>query len=380
MLLKTSYIKSVSSDILVAVDTTDVLNTSDTLFMYEKDGKLYTTVSNGEYVVTVKIADNAETDFRVAVNAKMFLKLISQTTTEDIDLSVSGNTLVIKGNGVYRLPIVTGTDGNFEVPDICADTINTEISIDGDVLCNIIRYNSRQISDPSKIRSPLQSLYYIDENGSITYTTGATVYNFLLDKPISLLLTGKIVKMFKIFKGISAVVRVGHQTVDDQTLKVLFVESVDGSVILKSIVSSSDALVKSFPVPAIRGRATYAYPYAVNLNRVDLLQSVNRMQIFTSGTGGLSSHQPIAKFTFKEDGVEISDEFNDDDASKNRDFVKYMNAPNNSLNESFILNLKDVEDVLSTSSEPWVTVEFGNSPAVVFKRGNVVDVVPTCSL
>ena len=380
MVLKTDAIKSISNDILSAVDTTDVLGSSDVVYIYSDNGGLFTSVSNGEYVVKARIADCDE-EFKVAVNAKVFLKLVSQTTTENIDLLVNGNTLTVKGNGTYRIPVCYDEDYDYTVvPEITCDDVSQTFKVHGDILNNILKFNARQIADPQKIRSPLQCLYYIDNKGAITYTTGATLYNFELESPFELLLTSKIVKLFKMFKGLDVEVTIGHKSDENgNVLKTVFFESTDGSVYLKTIMMENSALVKSYPVPAIRGRATDAYPYSINLNRVELLQIVNRMLIFTSGIGGQPAQQPIGKFKVTDEGIEISDMFNGEE-SKNKETIKYLNNHKVVKDEEFTLNLKDLSDVLSTCVEPWITMEFGDSPAVVFKRGCVTDVVSICDL
>lgn len=380
MILKTECIKEVSNDILSAVDTSEVGTLTDTLELSTEDGQLIASVSNREYVVEVKLADNVTEDFHIAVNAKLFLKLVSQNTTEDIELKVADKSLVLKGNGTYRIPLVYDESGEVATIDkIEINNVVCEMPVESEILNGILRYNSRQIADVSRIRSPLQNLYYVDNMGAITYTDGATVNNFSLDKPISLLLTGKIVKLFKLFKSGCVNLVVGRDA-DEADNVYTKVQLHSDTVTLTYITPSDDSLVKAFPVDAIRGRANDRYPYAVNLNRVEFLQSLNRMKFFTTSYGGRFAIQPVANFAFGNEEVTLSDTFTDG-VNKNTETVKYINTTN-MLEEPYVctLNMNDLIDALSTCVDPYVTVAFGDSPAIIIKRGTVVDVIAKCEL
>ena len=379
MILRTDAIKEVSNDILSAVDSSELSTLTDTLELSTEDGTLYATVSNGEYVVEVKLADGLAEDFHVAVNAKLFLKLVSQTTTEDIELKVADSFLTLKGNGTYRIPMVFDENGDvLSIDKIDINNVTCEMAVDGNILNSILRYNSRQIADATKIRNPLQNFYYVDNYGAITYTQGATVNNFSLDKPISLLLSGKIVKLFKLFKGgdVDFVVGKDENESGDVYTKV---QIHSDTVTLTYITPSDNSLVKAFPVDAIRGRANGSYPYAVNLNRVEFLQSLNRMKLFTTSYGGRFAIQPVAKFTFGVDKLEITDNFTDA-TEKNGESVPYISGSTQNLTEPFVctMDMNDLIDSLSTCVDPYVTVAFGDPMAVVIKRGTVVDVVAQC--
>ena len=48
----------------------------------------------------------------------LFLKLISQITTETIDLNIVDNHVVVKGNGIYKLPLIFDGEKLLKLPEI----------------------------------------------------------------------------------------------------------------------------------------------------------------------------------------------------------------------------------------------------------------------
>ena len=105
MILRTDSLKDVCSKILSAVDGSELSMVTDTLELKSFSDGLHLRVTNKEYFVDVKLAVEGIGDFHAAVNANLFLKLISQITTETIELTIDNNILVVKGNGTYKLPL-----------------------------------------------------------------------------------------------------------------------------------------------------------------------------------------------------------------------------------------------------------------------------------
>ena len=93
MIIRLEDIKAVCSDILLAVDSSELSVVTETLEMFIKDKKLYLNVTNREYFVSVTIPVDVEEDFHATINANLFLKLIAQTTTESVELNTMINFL-----------------------------------------------------------------------------------------------------------------------------------------------------------------------------------------------------------------------------------------------------------------------------------------------
>ena len=61
-------------------------------------------VTNREYYVRVKLPIQQPEDFHAVVNANLFLRLVSQLTSETIELTVDNNSLIVKAKTLVSLP------------------------------------------------------------------------------------------------------------------------------------------------------------------------------------------------------------------------------------------------------------------------------------
>lgn len=371
MILRIDALKEICSKILTAVDDSELSLVTETLQLKTVNNELRLAVTNKEYFAEVKMElTGAVEDFHATVNAKLFLKLISQITTETISFTLADNSLVIKGNGTYKLPLIFEGDNLLELPriDIMNPTVN--MSIDSSILLSILQYNSKEISKGSVVK-PVQKLYYVDNKGALTFTTGACVNNFTLEKPVSILLNNRLVKLFKLFNNGSVDFTLGFDALSDDVIqtKVKF-ENKDISI--TAILSCDDTLLKSVPVNAIRGRAEFLYPYQVNLNKDALLQTINRLLLFTSLASSKELVRPYSTFEFKANEVIIWDA-----KKENCESLAYVNGDIN-IDGSYetILDLTDLKITLETCIESYLNLKFGNSQCIVLSRGNISNVIP----
>ena len=371
MILRIDALKEICSKILTAVDDSELSLVTETLQLKTVGNELRLAVTNKEYYAEVKMELTGDVeDFHATVNAKLFLKLISQITTETISFTLADNSLVIKGNGTYKLPLIFEGDALLELPKIEIGNPTVNMNIDSSVLLSILQYNSKEISKGSVVK-PVQKLYYVDDKGAITFTTGACVNNFTLEKPVSILLNNRLVKLFKLFNNGNVNFTLGFDALSDDIIqtKVKF-ENKDISI--TAILSCDDTLLKSVPVSAIRGRAEYLYPYQVSLNKDALLQTINRLLLFTSLASSKELVRPFSTFEFKSNEVIIWD-----GKKENCESIAYVNGDLN-IDGSYetILDLTDLKITLETCVESYLNLKFGNTQCIVLSRGNISNVIP----
>ena len=371
MILRIDALKEICSKILTAVDDSELSLVTETLQLKTVGNELRLAVTNKEYYAEVKMELTGDVeDFHATVNAKLFLKLISQITTETISFTLADNSLVIKGNGTYKLPLIFEGDALLELPKIKIGNPTVNMNIDSSVLLSILQYNSKEISKGSVVK-PVQKLYYVDDKGAITFTTGACVNNFTLEKPVSILLNNRLVKLFKLFNNGNVNFTLGFDALSDDIIqtKVKF-ENKDISI--TAILSCDDTLLKSVPVSAIRGRAEYLYPYQVSLNKDALLQTINRLLLFTSLASSKELVRPFSTFEFKSNEVVIWD-----GKKENCESIAYVNGDLN-IDGSYetILDLTDLKITLETCVESYLNLKFGNTQCIVLSRGNISNVIP----
>jgi hypothetical protein len=199
MILRIEEMQNACGKFLAAVDSNNLSILTETLKIKTEGRNLYISVTNREYFAKVRIEIDTEVEFHATVNANLFLKLISQITTDTIELNIVDNSLVLKGNGTYKLPLIYDGDKLLELPEINIYNPTVNFVIKSETLLSILQYNSKELTK-GVISKPVQKLYYVDELGAITFTNGACVNSFSLTQPIKVLFNNRLVKLFKLFK------------------------------------------------------------------------------------------------------------------------------------------------------------------------------------
>lgn len=375
MILRIESLQEACKNILAAVDNNELSAITETLELVTKGNFLYINVTNREYFAQVKIDINEEIDFHATVNATLFLKLISQVTTDTVEIDIKDTYITVKANGTYKIPLIFDGEKLLELPEIKIENPTNQFNIPSSILKSILNYNSKELLKGT-ISKPVQKLYYVDEQGAITFTNGACVNSFTLEQPIKLLFNNRLVKLFKLFNDENVKFTLGFDSISEDIIqtKVRFESS---SIVLTAILSCDDSLLMSVPVAAIRGRAHGEYPYSVNVNKYDMLQTINRLLLFNS-VGGSNKEviKPYSTFEFGKDSVTIYD-IN----KENKEIVNY----NNSVVEceegyTAILDLIELKMTLENCAEQYLNIHFGDHTAMVITRGQIANVVPECRL
>lgn len=368
IIIRTDEIQETCSKILTAVDSSDNTVITETLQLKTKDNTLILSVTNNEYFVETKTSLTGEvSDFDATVEAELFLKLVAQTTTETIELNVTENSLLVRGNGTYKLPLIFNGETLLELPKININNPTMTMNVSSEILNSILQYNSKELQKGC-IARPVQKLYYVDEKGCITFTTGACVNNFTLEKPVSILLNAKLVKLFKLFKEGNVSFTLGYDSISDDTIQTK-VRFENDSICITSILSCDDSLLRQVPVAGIRARVEDTYENQVNINRSALIQTIDRLLLFIKNSKEII--RPYSKFEFKKDEVIIWDA-----KRENCESVSYVGGEANSNDYSAIIDLTDLRLTLDGCTESYVTIKYGNGQAVVISRGNVLNVIP----
>ena len=141
----TKEFKEICKTILMAIDNSESSLIGETLELVNTDNLLTLSVTNREYFVTVKLSLPCEDNFKITVNALLFLKLIFQITTDALELNVDGNALVIKADGTYKLPLIYNGDTLLELPKIVLNNVTTEMTISSSILNSILQYNTKEL-------------------------------------------------------------------------------------------------------------------------------------------------------------------------------------------------------------------------------------------
>lgn len=368
MIISTKQFQEICKTVLGATDSSSLSTLTETLQLKTVGNILYLNVTNKEYFASVKFTLDHEEEFNASVNATLFLKLIAAITSENIELSLSDTNLNIKANGNYKLPLIFDGDHLMEVPEITIENKTVEMNVSSSILQTIVNYNSKQLSMGS-VAKPVQKMFYIDNEGCITFTSGACVNNFMLEKPIKLLLKPELVGLFKLFKDDLVQFTLGYDPLSETIIqtKVTFETP---SIKLTAITGCNDALLEQVPVNAIRGRANKDYPNKVVLNVSAITEAINRLLLFSAGYGSKENIKPYSLFNFIEDKVIINDT-----KQENVEVLNYQNGTILSEPYQMKLDLNDFKKVLEGCTEQYVTLNFGDHKACVIARNAIKNVI-----
>lgn len=363
MIIKTSEFKKACKTILYAINTKESTLFTETLELKTEGDVLKLNVTDRTYYVTVAFKLDNEENFHAAVNASLFLKLVSKLTTDVIELVREGNNIKIRANGEYKIPVIFNNNVMLELPTIELGNITNEMTISGSILNSILRYNSKELMRGIG-KNPVQSYYYIDESGAITFTSGACVNDFVLEKPIKLLLDQKVVNLFKLFgdDDIPVAFRMSQDALSDDFIQTK-VEFKTDNVTLTTVLKDM-GLVSSVPVQAIRGMASKNYTYSVVVDSSNLIDAIQRILLFDDSN-------IVATISFTKDHMIISD-----DIRGNTETIKYENECPNLETYEMKLILNNLKLIVEGCEEDYITICFGDGKAVVVKRPTLSDIIP----
>lgn len=334
-------------------------------------GTVFLSITDREYYLSVPVVDveNIDEDFRVVVEADKFLKLVNKTTTKNIQLSVADNVLYVKNNGSYKLPLIADNTGKVvELPKITINNVTNSFTIKNAILQSVLKYNEKIFSlAGAKGQFPF---LYIDNTGAITYDNCACINSFTLEQPVSLFLTEKLVKLFKLFKSEDVNFTLGFDELPNGVMqqKVCFD---DGDVVLYAILTTDSKVVDSFPAKSLRDIANSVSPHTVVISKEDLVGALDRISLFR---GALDSKFAYAvRTTFGQDGVKI------EDYGQNNSEVVFYEESCPTLEDgkeySTIFNIDVITMILNNCEDEFLTVSFG-AKALYISKANIVNIIP----
>ena len=263
------------------------------------------------------------------------------------------------------MPLIFDGDELLSLPEITIGNITTDFNIDSSILNSIYNYNSKQLNF-GFISKPVQKMYYIDEKGAITFTTGACVNKFSLDKEVKTLFNARLVRLFKLFKTDSVHFYIGYDKLSTEVnqTKVKFETN---NIIVSAVLSCDDSMLNSVPVSAIRGRVDIDYSYTIAVTKLALLETINRLMLFINSKNSASAYGSIQ---FDETDMFVSDLSNE-----NKEYIEY-NHNIEGLKYNTVLDLNIIKGILDNCSDTYITIKFGDNQAFVFQIDNISYVVP----
>ena len=372
MILKTKNFQEAANKILLAVN---VNKANANLELAAHDTALYLRVTDRELYAAVKFELENPTEFRAVVDANLFLNLISGISTEEFELEIKDTVVVVKaGKSSYKLAMIYENDQLMKLPVIKLDPdqITVSMNISNDILASILNVNSREIQKAKKVEvNELQRYYYIDETGCFTFTTGACINAFTLEKPIKLLLTDKVVKLFKLFNS-DAYLSYGHIVNADNSLQPIVVFQTEDVYVATRLLSDETCIQKvKAPCDAMKALAKEVYDHNLVLSATDLSAAIGRLLMFhknSSAQADLSFDPASVEFSNTE--LTISDLSGD-----NKEVITIENGSSTPGGYSMGVNLIDLKAVLDSCKNEHITINCGNHKSIIVCRANISNVI-----
>lgn len=370
MIIRIEDLKNISSTVLSSISSNSLMTASNILEVASRDKNLILKISTGESLIEIIVPQDEVCDLNATVDAEMFFKLIEKTTSSTIELSVDNNCLKVRSNGVYKFPIIYNRDQMIHCTDIEIPTVTASSTLNTDILYSIYRYNSREVGKTNVV-NPIQKLYYVDQEGCITFTQGACINNFHLDSPLQVLLSEKIVKLFKLFEpNTSVTLEIGPYPISEEIIQTRMRLKSD-SIIITAILFSNEQMINSIPIDVIREMAQDEYPYNIVVNKANLLNALNRLILFSEHT----ALNTFGIFTFQGNKLKIEDinKVNYEDL-----IIDSSNIADTSIYKT-TFDLVEWKNKLSSCISNHVTVKIGNNKAGLLLEKNIIYIIPECS-
>lgn len=368
MLIKTKDFQEVCKTILLAVD-----NNAANLELLVKDKNLYLNVTNREYFTSIKFSLENPEEFHAVVDAALFLNLISGITTETFELKTKDNTVVVKADkSNYKLAMIYENDHLMNLPPIIIENKTVEMGISVDILNSIINVNSKELLKIKSIdATEIQKLYYITEEGCFTFTSGACLNSFKLDKPVKILLNDRIVKLFKLFKS-DVKFSLGHDALANGVIQTKIVLETE-NIYLAAIITNDEILLNRIQGPCTATKKyideKYTNRLVVSVNA--LSAAIARLMLFAKNS--LSRvNMLLIKAKVKISGTELTIT----DGLGNTESVVIENGSYVDSDYEMTINISDIKLVLDSCKDEHITINCGNHKSVVLTRGNISNLIP----
>ena len=319
-----------------------------------KDEKLVLTTTDGInylYVIEPMKAD----DFYVVVNADVFAKLIMKFTCDDVELELTKDNLVVKGNGTYKIGLELDADGTpAKLPNPMKEEVAYNETINLSVV-NIINTTAKPSLMSDTMEVPCYTGYYV---GDRIIATDATQ------------ICGIDIKLLKEDRLISPATMDLVGLMKDEKIDV----SVNGDVIVFKtdnciVYGKTMSYIDDYDTTAITSLLTGQFETRCSVSKLDFIAVLDRLSLFVS-----RYEKNQIKLTFTKDGIEVSSQ-----SSNAVELIEYMTL-DDFVEYTCILNIDMLQAQLKAHGSDEVEIWYKNESdnAIKFTDGNVTQIIATC--
>lgn len=317
------------------------------------DGKLRLLTTDMTNTLCIIIDKVAGDDMNITVDADKFGKLIAKTTSEDIDLSVKDDVLSVRGNGTYKIPLISDEDGLVSFPDIRSNISDTEDWSTVKLSSIMQAYNINKSALAKTLENPALTGYYCDDKIITTDANVITFNNFRMftEEFGPLLISAQQMQLLTLYKEEDIKV-----TVDQETI----IFATESQVIEGSLMEG----IEDFPVEEIGAYLDVAFTSSCKVPKELLLSVLDRLSLFIE-----PYDKNGAYFTFGRKGINIH--------SKKDASTETINYVESKDFEPFVccVDIPMLKEQLQAYPEETVKLWYGNENALKLECGKVIQVI-----
>lgn len=316
------------------------------------DGKLRLLTTDMTNTLCIIIDKVAGDDMDITVDADKFGKLIAKTTSEDIGLAVNEDILYVKGNGTYKIPLISDEEGLISFPDVnlMKDIKTTDFKTK---LSSVMQaYNINKSALAKTLENPALTGYYCGEN---VISTDANVITFngfkMFDIDDPILISPQQMQLLTLNTGEDIDV-----FMDDNTIQFVTEDVVIDGALMEGI--------EDFPANEVNAYLDEAFTSSCKVPKDLLLSVLDRLALFIE-----PYDKNGAYFTFGRKGINIHSK---KDAStetinyvESKDFAPFVCC----------VDIPMLKEQLQANPDDTVKIFYGNENALKIESGKVTQVI-----
>lgn len=289
MKIKTELLKEMISAAVKGAGNNKFLPITELIGIKAQDNILSLTCTDATNYIEVSEPVECE-PFYAAVNADIFAKLVGKITSNETEITVTENAVIIKGNGEYKIGIQLDEDGKavkfenkFNADDdiwkVDKQTIKTE------TIERILNVNKSALA--TTLELPCYTGYYCGKDVVSTDTYKITVLDTnIFDEPC--LISPQVMELLSVFKGDD----INVYTKDDIMI------FVDEKI---KIFTHKLAGIEDFAIDSINRLMDSEFEKFCTFNRQAMINLLDRISLFV---GPYDNNAVMLNFTDK--GIQVS--------------------------------------------------------------------------
>lgn len=307
---------------------------------------LTTDMTNTLCIIIDKVAGD---DMDITVDADKFGKLISKTTSEDIDLSVNDDVLFVKANGTYKIPLISDEEGLISFPDV---NIGSGPNAKTKLSSVMQAYNINKSALAKTLENPALTGYYC---GDTVISTDANVITFnqfkMFDIENPILISAQQMQLLTLNTKEDIEVLISGNSIQFVTEDVV----IDGALMEG---------IEDFPANEVNAYLDEAFTSSCKVPKDLLLSVLDRLALFIE-----PYDKNGAYFTFGRKGINIH--------SKKDASTETINYVESKDFEPFVccVDIPMLKEQLQANPDDTVKIFYGNENALKIESGKVTQVI-----